>query len=151
MGNGKIKSVTTPYIIRNFRSRFNVVQNLQFLLIGQWVPRGGFREEQTTWDGAVTQYKSMRTQDLEFDRQAEIERLDDSIQYQKSRADLIQYNETKEILLNISFIDKGKRILCNDIIWDVMDEVRMERKTIMALKDDNVDEYIHLDMTEVDI
>lgn len=32
-----------------------------------------------------------------------------------------------------------------------MDECRKERKILMALKDDNVDEYIDLDMTEVDI
>lgn len=42
-------------------------------------------------------------------------------------------------------------ILCNDIVWDVLDEVRKERKVIMALNDDTIDEYINLDMTEVDI
>ena len=42
-------------------------------------------------------------------------------------------------------------ILCNDIVWDVLDEVRKERKVIMALNDDTIDDYINLDMTEVDI
>ena len=42
-------------------------------------------------------------------------------------------------------------ILCNDIVWDVLDEVRKERKVIMALTDDTIDDYINLDMTEVDI
>jgi len=42
-------------------------------------------------------------------------------------------------------------ILCNDIVWDVLDEVRKERKIIMALTDDAIDDYISLDMTEVDI
>jgi hypothetical protein len=51
----------------------------------------------------------------------------------------------------MTFRHKEKLILCNDIIWDVMDECRKERKILMALKDDNVDEYIDLDMTEVDI
>jgi len=55
------------------------------------------------------------------------------------------------VLLNLTFKDKDKFILCNDIIWDVLDEVRKERKILMALKDDNVDDYIDLDMTEVDI
>jgi len=42
-------------------------------------------------------------------------------------------------------------ILSNDIVWDVLDEVRKERKVIMALTDDTIDDYINLDMTEVDI
>ena len=41
--------------------------------------------------------------------------------------------------------------MCNEIIWDILDEVRKERKILMALKDDNVDEYINTDMTEIDI
>ena len=51
----------------------------------------------------------------------------------------------------MSFIDKQKKIMCNEIIWDILDENRKERKIIMALKDDTVDEYINLDMTEIDI
>jgi len=93
----------------------------------------------------------MRTQDLKMDREEEKERLDDSIQFKKSREELVQYNEVKEILLNLSFKEKGKMILSNDIVWDVLDEVRKERKVIMALTDDTIDDYINLDMTEVDI
>ena len=78
-------------------------------------------------------------------------RLDDSIQYAKSRADLVQYDEIKKILLNLTFKDREKRILCSDIIWDVLDETRKERKIIMVLNDDNVDEYLGLDMTETNI
>ena len=57
----------------------------------------------------------------------------------------------KQVLLNLTFKDKGKSILSNDIIWDVLDEVRKERKILMVLKDANVDDYIDLDMTEIDI
>lgn len=42
-------------------------------------------------------------------------------------------------------------ILSNDIVWDVLDEVRKERKIMMALTDDAIDDYISLDMTEVNI
>lgn len=42
-------------------------------------------------------------------------------------------------------------ILSNDIVWDVLDEVRKERKVIMALTDDQIEDYINLDMTEVNI
>lgn len=51
----------------------------------------------------------------------------------------------------MSFKDKGKMILSNDIVWDVLDEVRKERKIMMALTDDAIDDYISLDMTEVNI
>lgn len=152
MCNNKIKSVTTRYLIRHFRTRFNVIQNIQFIMFGQMVPKHGFDNNgMSEFDKAATQYKSMRTQDLEFDRQQEKERLDDSIQFKRSREELVQYNEVKEILLNMSFKDKQKLILCNDIVWDVLDEVRKERKVIMVLNDDTIDDYISLDMTEVNI
>ena len=34
---------------------------------------------------------------------------------------------------------------------DVMDEMRRERKILMVLRDANVDQYIKMDMTEIDI
>ena len=50
------------------------------------------------------------------------------------------------------FRDKsGNRILSNDINLDVMDEIRSERKILMVLRNDNVENYVNLDMTEVDM
>ena len=46
---------------------------------------------------------------------------------------------------------KGSKILSNDIMWDVMDEIRAERKLLMVLRNDNVDSYVNLDFSEVDI
>jgi hypothetical protein len=57
----------------------------------------------------------------------------------------------KKILVNFSFKDKGKSILSTEINWDVIDETRKERKIVMVLRDLNVDEYIFLDMPEIDI
>ena len=57
----------------------------------------------------------------------------------------------KKILMNFSFKDKGKCILSTEINWDVIDEMRKERKIVMVLRDLNVDEYIFLDMPEIDI
>ena len=53
--------------------------------------------------------------------------------------------------MNFSFKDKGKVILSTEINWDVIDEMRKERKIVMVLRDLNVDEYIFLDMPEIDI
>ena len=50
------------------------------------------------------------------------------------------------------FKDKiGTQILSNDIMWDVMDEVRTERKVLMVLRNDNVDTYVNLEMETVDM
>lgn len=53
--------------------------------------------------------------------------------------------------MNFAFKEKQKLILSNDIIMDVMDETRRERKILMVLRDANVDQYIKMDMTEIDI
>ena len=42
MVNNKIKSVTTGYLIRHFRTRFNVIQNIQFIMFGQMIPKNGW-------------------------------------------------------------------------------------------------------------
>ena len=124
MGTNKIKSLNTGYLIKHFRSKLQVSQNIQFLLFGQWIPKNGFQTDGSHIMNAMTQFKSMKTQDLEEARIEEKVRLDDSIQFIKSKADLIQYNEIKKILQNLTFRDKEKKILCSDIIWDVLDETR---------------------------
>ena len=50
------------------------------------------------------------------------------------------------------FKDKmGTKILSNDLIWDVMDEIRSERKILMVLKNDNTENYVSLDLADIDI
>ena len=41
--------------------------------------------------------------------------------------------------------------MVSDINWNVIDELRKERKVLMVLKDKGVDEYINMKMTEVDL
>lgn len=91
----------------------------------------------------------MKTVDLREFREDELERLDDSAQLTKSKHELDQYNQIKCILLNLAFKDKAKFVFSPDIINDVFDETRRERKIIMVIKDNNVDEYINYDMTEL--
>jgi len=54
----------------------------------------------------------------------------------------------KNVLLNLSFNDNGKKTLNTDIIENVMDELRRERKTAMVLADEDIEEYILLDLIE---
>lgn len=53
--------------------------------------------------------------------------------------------------MNFSFKEKQKSILSIEINWDVIDELRKERKIKMVLQDLNIDDYIFLDMPELDI
>jgi len=146
----KIKSTSTSLFVRQFRRRFDVNRNIQFLIFGQFVPRGGSKGDADIKSRQTT-YKSLRTQDLEKVRQEEIQSLDDTEQLANSKHMLQQFNQMKKILMNFSFKDKGKVILSTEINWDVIDELRKERKIIMVLRDLNIDEYIFLDLPEIDI
>lgn len=57
----------------------------------------------------------------------------------------------KKVLVNFSFKERGKLILISDINWDVIDELRKERKIFMVLRDRGVDDYINMKMTEIDL
>ena len=146
----KIKSTSAQLFVRQFRKRFDVNRNIQFLIFAQFIPRGGAQDGYDTKSRQTT-YKSLRTQDLEKVRLEELQSLDDTDQYASSKHMLQQFNQMKKILMNFSFRDKGKVILSTEINWDVIDEMRKERKIVMVLRDLNVDEYIFLDMPEIDI
>lgn len=125
-----------------------VQQNIQFLIFGQMIPVGGFRAMAGKGGNNQT-FKSVKTMDLREFREEELERLDDTAQLIKSQEELDQYNQLKIILLNLAFKDRQKVVFSPDIINDVFDESRRERKIIMVIKDNNVDEYINYDMTEL--
>lgn len=50
--------------------------------------------------------------------------------------------------MNLSYNDNGKKTLNVDIIQDVLDELRRERKTKMVLADEDIEEYVDLDLVE---
>ena len=68
-----------------------------------------------------------------------------------SKNQLDQFNEVKKILVNFAFRNRGKLIMCTEIINDVMDEMRCERKILMVLQSKKVNEYINANMTELDL
>jgi len=115
------------------------------------IPEGGFARQGGKGAIGATTYKSLRTPDLRETRQEEIQRLDDTDQNILSKHMLIQFNMLKKILVNCSFRHGAKYILVNDINFDVIDELRKERKIFMVLQDRGVDDYINMPMTEVDL
>lgn len=68
-----------------------------------------------------------------------------------SKNQLDQFNQVKKILVNFAFRNRGKLIMCTEIINDVMDEMRCERKILMVLQSKKVNEYINANMTELDL
>jgi len=49
--------------------------------------------------------------------------------------------------MNFSYTNEGQKTLCVDIIVDVMDELRRERKIEMVLADADIENYIKLDLS----
>ena len=49
-------------------------------------------------------FRTMKTQELKEEREAEIEQLDDTAQYQKSKEQLNQFNQVKKILMNFALM-----------------------------------------------
>ena len=94
----------------------------------------------------------MKTDELRDAREKYLEAADEKKKLAKARDELNQFQEIKKILFNIQLKDKsGTKLLGTDIIWDVMDEVRSERKILMVLKNENTENYVNLDMTEIDM
>ena len=55
------------------------------------------------------------------------------------------------VLLNFAIKDRNRLILTSDITYDVLDEMRRERKILMAIRDAQIEKYIGLDITEIDM
>lgn len=72
----KIKSTHTKQYVNTFAKKLKVNQNLQFLLFGQLIPIGGWKDNEKP--GYSYTYKTMKTQELREVRQDEIQSLDDT-------------------------------------------------------------------------
>ena len=57
----------------------------------------------------------------------------------------------KKIVHNLCFKDRSKNILIIDIIINVIEEMRMERKIKMVIQGKKVDDYCGVDITDIDM
>lgn len=72
---------------------------------------------------------------------------DDTSAYDRSFHLLNQFNQIKSIAGNQSFIHNNDQILCTEIVADVIDEMRRERKIKMAIREANhVKEYVMINI-----
>jgi len=90
----------------------------------------------------------MKTENLKDYKNKEQELEEVKNQIAGSRYKIQQFRELKSILLNLSYNDNGRKTLNVEIIQDVLDELRRERKTKMVLADEDIEEYIDLDLVE---
>ena len=141
----KIKSVYTTDLIKSFRDKFTVKENIQYLLFGQMIPAGGFKNnyQANTQENLI---KSMKTTNLKEYQEAVKALEDTSAQTNKSMHEIDQYNQVKSILINFSFENDNQKQLSVEIIEGVIDEIRRERKIRMVLADERIEEYIKLDL-----
>lgn len=54
----------------------------------------------------------------------------------------MQFSQLKKIMINLSFKDRHKLVLSAEINFNVIDELRHERKIAMVIQDKKIDEYI---------
>ena len=123
-----------------------IKENIQYLLFGQFCNTDGGNS--SLKGNGNAKLKSTKTINLQEYTNKVKQLADETEQQEKSREDILQFKEIKCVLLNLSLNDNGKKTLNTDIIENVMDELRRERKTAMVLADEDIEEYILLDLVE---
>lgn len=94
---------------------------------------------------------TQRTQDLMKAREEESIANDYEKTQMKVSDQLQQFSEIKRILINYTFTDDERRILVAEIVAGILDEMRMERKIMLIIDDEDVDAYVEVDIGGVDL
>lgn len=140
----KIRAIHCQDTVRTMRQKYLIKENIQYLLFGQFI--NGNKSSLGTTGTQIL--KSTKTSNLKAYR-SKIQELENTAeQLTKSRYEIDQYNQLKSILINLSYSNGNQKTLCVDIVENVMDELRRERKTKMVLDDAEIEQYIELDLAE---
>lgn len=131
------------------RNKYNVQENIQYLLFGQFV--GNKRQQSCQYGNTFNVLKNTKTQNLRAYKNKFKEEQNTSEQTNKSKHEIGQFNQIKNVLHNFSYVNDGKKIIVVDIVENVMDELRRERKIKMVLDDAEIEEYIKLDLVEAEL
>mmetsp|Transcript_12337 Transcript_12337/g.19157 ORF Transcript_12337/g.19157 Transcript_12337/m.19157 type:complete len:220 (-) Transcript_12337:18-677(-) len=117
-------------------------------MLGQFVPKGGFKmgdnRKQMT-------FKSMKTEKLIEEREQELLQMNDSEQMNISKELIQQFNQIKKLLHCFTYSVNDRKILCTSIIIHIMNEMRQDRKIKMILKDRGIEDYVRMDITDIDL
>lgn len=123
-----------------------MTENIRYLIYGQFIAqRLNALTQAGAGDHPTLNLKKMKTQNIKNykDKVKEVENQEHM--QKKTRYEINQFNQVKSVLSNLSFTNKSQKTLCVEIVDNVMDELRRERKIRMVLADDGIEEYIKLD------
>ena len=113
-------------------------ENIQYLLFGQMVNGDDIQNQLAHMQGGAG-IKSLKTTNLRAYQNKMKELENHQEQLDKSKIEINQYNNIKMCLMNFSYNNANQKTLCVDIIIDVMDELRRERKISMVLADAEIE------------
>lgn len=74
---------------------------------------------------------------------------DPTIQLNQSKIVIQQYTDIKKCIVQFGFDNNGSMQLSLEIVENIMDEMRRDRKIRMVLNDENVEQYIKLDLNQM--
>ena len=74
---------------------------------------------------------------------------DPSLQYDKSWEVIQQFSDLKKCMIQFAFENFGQKTMSLEIIENIMDEIRRDRKVRMVLADENIEEYITIDLNNL--
>ena len=52
-------------------------------------------------------------------------------------------------MLSVAFSERGQKTICVEILYNIMEEMRKDRKIRMTIKDKNLDAYIMLSLENI--
>lgn len=148
-----MKALQQIDMVKQLREDLEVNSLLQFLIFGQCAGNKKIVTERNADDAKETgnafqqRIKRMKTANLIESRKKQKIAQDSTSAYDKSFFMLHQFNQMKSIVANQSFVNNENQIVCADIVCDVLEEMRRERKMIMVIKNANsVKEYVLTDI-----
>ena len=90
--------------------------------------------------------RSLKTQNLAAHRSKAQQTKDEEARAVDAKFWISQFVETKKLLSNFSFDNDEVKTLSIDIIENILDEKRRDRKIKMVLNDEDIEEYIAIDI-----
>lgn len=147
----KIKSVETMQLVGRFREDIDINAHMQYLIFGQYVTVR--RQAQMDQQNLMKQLKNMqgirrmKTDQMKETRLKQKEIQNDKSGNQKALFMLSQFNQLKRIASNQSIRQRKIQKISVDIMTDIIDEIRRDRKIKMAIEDVSyIKEYIKIDL-----
>jgi len=154
--HNRIKGIYTIDYIKKLREDLGINSLLQYLIFGQFITTNKKDEADMGGHADQSQNYQSQIQRMQTDNMRERRRTEKAARNQKENLNnalqkLKQFNEIKRISSNQSFYNNNNALLCTEIVYDIFDEMRRERKIMMAINESgHVQEYVKQDLSQYD-